>query len=101
MKVQKIEVQAADTILPVTSPKTEESVMTFNEPRNNIAGSFTPVNVRDSPISSLRTSKSISFRQDVLRTCNKQVKNEDGAETRYGDLVVIDLGSSFEPILHD
>jgi hypothetical protein len=59
------------------------------------------VNVTDSPSSNSRKSFSTACRQDVLRTSDRRTKNENPTESHYGDLVIIDLGSSTEPLVHD
>lgn len=118
MKIRKIKVQTAGTVVPSSVDKTENSFITFNEPTSKASvcpssnsrksipphkasGTFTPVNVTDSPSSNSRKSFSTACRQDVLRTSDRRTKNENPTESHYGDLVIIDLGSSTEPLVHD
>ncbi len=101
MKIRKIKVQTVDTVPPSTIDKTGNPFVSFNEPSNNAGGNFAPVNVTDSPNSTSRKSFSTACRQDVWSTSDRRVKNEDPAQSHYGDLVIIDLGSSTEQFVHE
>jgi hypothetical protein len=99
VKVREIKVQTANAVLPATTGQTDKFFMTFSEPTNNTSDSFNPLTVTDSHNSSTRTFK--TSQHNVLRTSDRKIENEDGTETHYGDLVVIDLGSSTQSSVNE